>query len=168
MSPFWVTASAGDSCGTALRGESWLVSWSGDSASLLSSSKDELSPPAPFGESVTEQEYLVKLYTSTHLHDINSHDETQLKGTVIGSCLGASAMWPVNDWTLLVNLEILTVTVARGQTSSFPATFSQVNCWKEMTNLKEVIQHLSCCVSKYDYVQTYIVVAHLVRWCNSV
>lgn len=58
MSPFWVRASEGDSWGTALRGESWLVSWSGDRASLLSSSKDELSPPAPFGESVKEDKYL--------------------------------------------------------------------------------------------------------------
>lgn len=51
MSPFWLSTSQGDSWGTALRGESWLVGWSGERASLLSSSRDELSPPAPFGES---------------------------------------------------------------------------------------------------------------------
>lgn len=53
MSPFWLSMSEGESWGTALKGESWLVGWSGERASLLSSSRDELSPPAPFGESVT-------------------------------------------------------------------------------------------------------------------
>lgn len=52
-SPFWLIMSEGESWGTALEGESWLVGWSGERASLLSSSRDELSPPAPFGESVT-------------------------------------------------------------------------------------------------------------------
>lgn len=55
MSPFWLSMSEGESWGTALEGESWLVGWSGDRASLLSSSRDELSPPAPFGESVTRR-----------------------------------------------------------------------------------------------------------------
>lgn len=55
MSPFWLSMSVGESWGTALKGESWLVGWSGDRASLLSSSRDELSPPAPFGESVTKR-----------------------------------------------------------------------------------------------------------------
>lgn len=53
ISPFWLSMSEGESWGTALKGESRLVGWSGDRASLLSSSRDELSPPVPFGESVT-------------------------------------------------------------------------------------------------------------------
>lgn len=35
-----------------------MAGWSGDRASLLSSSRDELSPPAPFGESVTKRKNL--------------------------------------------------------------------------------------------------------------
>lgn len=58
MSPFWLSMSVGEGWGTVLNGESWLVGWSGDRASLLSSSREELSPPAPFGESVARRKTL--------------------------------------------------------------------------------------------------------------
>lgn len=61
MPPFWVSTSEGENWGMALKGESLLVGWSGDRASLLSSSRDELSPPAPFGESAAKIKYFLIL-----------------------------------------------------------------------------------------------------------
>lgn len=130
MSPFWLCTSDGDSWGTALRGESWLVGWSGDRASLLSSSKDELSPPAPFGESVTESGYF-KIKRNNLA--CNEH------------------LWPVKQWTWLLNLEICECKAVEHNDDCL------MDCLTVMTNFREVIQHCtmfqnrtmskcSCCV----------------------
>lgn len=151
MSPLWVSTSEGDSWGTALRGESWLVSWSGDRASLLSSSKDELSPPAPFGESVTEQKYF---------------QCSEISGTVLWF-----AEWKIKPFSQLLWPEEKNSDIQDFLT----ICNSQIQIWRlgnsddSITRLKVLQSFKTCYVLTYllyNFCNCCVVYFLMGQWCN--